>query len=172
MNPYADYGRKQLTEFMSQVHPDRQPGVATEYSNLAAGLLGDLLAARAGMSYEALLVQNIARPLAMTDTCLTLSDDQQQRLAPPHNADRMPDVNWEFDALAGAGAIRSTTKDMLIFLQANLDPPAGPLGKAIELAWQEHLPAKGDAFAMGLGWHIARDGETDGITVKPAATTP
>ena len=89
-----------------------------------------------------------------------MSDDQRKRLASPHNADRVPGRNWGFDALAGVGAIRSTTRDMLRFIQANLDPRASPLGKAIELAWKQHLPAKGQAFAMGLGWHIARDEQT------------
>jgi CubicO group peptidase (beta-lactamase class C family) len=150
-DPYADYDRKLLTEYMCQVRPKREPGVK-EYSNLGAGLLGDLLAAEAGKTYEELLVKNIAQPLAMSDTRLTLSDDQVRRLAPPHNADRAPDRSWEFDALAGAGAIRSTPEDMLRFIQANLDPPPSPLGKAIELAWKQHIPAKGQAFAMGLGW--------------------
>ena len=159
-DPYADYDRKQLTEFMCQVRPEREPGVKGEYSNLGAGLLGNLLATEAGMSYEDLLVKNIAQPLGMLNTHLTPSDDQARRLAPPHNADRVPDRNWGFDALAGAGAIRSTTEDMLRFIQANLDPPTDPLGKAIDLAWKQHFPAKGQAFAMGLGWHIARDGQT------------
>jgi CubicO group peptidase (beta-lactamase class C family) len=159
-NPYADYDRKLLTEFMSRVQPNRKPEVLGEYSNLAAGLLGDLMAAEASSSYEALLKQNIARPLEMTDTCLTLTAEQKSRLAPPHNADRMSDKNWDFDALAGAGAIRSTTDDMLRFIKANLDPPDGLQGKAIELAWKQHFPAKGEAFAMGLGWHVARDGQT------------
>ena len=49
---------------------------------------------------------------------------------------------------------------MLKFIQANLDPPDGKLGEAIELAWKQHVPARGSSFAMGLGWHIARDGST------------
>lgn len=159
-NPYADYDRKLLTEFMSKVKPQTEPGEPSGYSNLAVGLLGDLLSAEANTSYEALLKQNIAIPLEMTDTCLTLSAEQQGRLATPHNADRMLDKNWDFDSFAGAGGIRSTTKDMLRFIEANLDPPAGLPGQAMELAWKQHLPAKGDGFAMGLGWHIARDGAT------------
>lgn len=92
------YNRKLLTEFMCQVRPERKPGVKSEYSNLGAGLLGDLLAAEAGTSYEKLLVKDIAQPLSMSDTRLTLSGDQRRRLAPPHNADRVP--NWTF-AISG-----------------------------------------------------------------------
>ncbi len=159
-NPYADYDRKLLMEFMSQVQPKRKPGVAGEYSNFAAGLLGDLLAVEAGTSYEALLKKNLADPLELGDTCVTLTYDQIGRLAPPHNEGQQADKNWRFNALAGAGAIRSTTDDMLRFIEANLHPPENLLGEAIELAWKQHLPAKGKAFAMGLGWHIARDGQT------------
>jgi len=159
-NPYADYDRKLLLEFMSGVEPERKPGAKGEYSNLGAGLLGDLLAVEAGMNYGALLNQNLTGPLELGDTCLNLSYDQIDRLAPPHNENRTANKNWTFDALAGAGGIRSTVDDMLRFIEANLHPPEGVLGKAIELAWKQHLPSKDGAFAMGLGWHIARDGQT------------
>ena len=159
-NPYADYDRKLLTEFMSSVKPERKPGVRGEYSNLGAGLLGDLLAAEADMSYEALLKQNLADPLELSDTCLTLTDNQTGRLSPPHSEGRATGKNWGFDALTGAGGIRSTADDMLRFIAANLHPPESTVGEAIELAWKQHTPAKGKAFAMGLGWHIARDGKT------------
>ncbi len=159
-NPYADYDRKLLLAFMSGVEPERKPGAKGEYSNLGAGLLGDLLAVEAGMDYGTLLKQNLAGPLELGDTCLNLSYDQIDRLAPPHNGNRKADKNWTLDALAGAGGIRSTTDDMLRFIKANLHPPENVAGKAIELAWKQHLPSKDGAFAMGLGWHIARDGHT------------
>jgi len=159
-NPYADYNRKLLLEFMSSVEPERKPGAKGEYSNLAVGLLGDLLAVEAGSAYGVLLKQNLAGPLGLGDTCLKLSYDQIDRLAPPHNEGGAADKNWDFDALAGAGGIRSTTDDMLRFIEVNLHPPENMVGKAIDLAWKQHLPSKDGAFAMGLGWHIARDGQT------------
>ncbi len=160
MNPYVDYDRKLLVEFMDGVKPDRKPGVKGEYSNLAVGLLGDLLAVEAGMDYGAMLKQNLTGPLELDDTCLNLSYEQIDRLAPPHNVSKTANQSWDFDAIAGAGGIRSTPDDMLRFIEANLHPPENAVGKAIELAWKQHIPAKGKAFAMGLGWHIARDGQT------------
>jgi CubicO group peptidase (beta-lactamase class C family) len=63
--------------------------------------------------------------------------------------------------LAGAGAVRSTANDMLAFVRANLDPPKGELGQAIEMAWNIHQkPIAETDFAMGLGWHVARDCQT------------
>ncbi len=158
-NPYADYDRQRMFEFMVKVQPKRKPGEQFEYSNLAVGLLGQLLALQAELSYEDLLRQKILTPLEMNDSGVTLND-QQGRLAPPHDADRVADKNWDLNSFAGAGGIRSTTSDMLKFIKAQLHPPQDQLGQAIELAWQQHLPSKGDAFAIGLGWHIAHDGQT------------
>ncbi len=159
-DPYADYDRERLVAFLKGVKPARAPGVSGEYSNVAVGLLGELLAIKAEQDYGTLLGQVITGPLQMDDTGVELNPSQTDRLAPPHNANRDADSNWHFSAMTGAGAIRSTTSDMMRFIRANLDPPKDDLGKALNLAWQQHVPAKGEAFAMGLGWHIARDGQT------------
>jgi len=128
--------------------------------------LGDLLAAKAGVEYESLLRDRILNPLGMPDTFISLKDSTESRLAPPTKPvlipapSLTPDQSWDFDALAGAGAIRSSAKDMVQFIRANLNPPDGEVGETIELAWRESLPAGKDHRAMGLGWMIAGDGST------------
>ena len=159
-NPFDGYSRAMLTEYMLSVKPERKPGEGYEYSNLAVGLLGDLLSRQAEVSYESLLKDKLTGPLKMSDTTITLTPEQLTRFAPPHNSALLPDKSWDFDALAGCGAIRSNVNDMLLFAEASLHPPEGPLGKAIELAWKQHKPAKYGNHAMGLGWMIARDGST------------
>ncbi len=159
-NPYADYRREQLTAFMANVKPANKPNEATLYSNVGFGLLGDLLSAKSGTSYEQVLKQTVSGPLHMRDTTITLDEGQRRRVAPPHNLALQRENMWEFDALVGAGGIRSTVPDMLKFIKANLQPPDTELGKAIDLAWQQHVAPRGGQFAMGLGWHIARDGST------------
>lgn len=160
-DPYADYSVELLHQFLNDHQLARAPGKASEYSNLGMGLLGHLLARRAELTYEQLLRERIAMPLEMHDTTITLTDDQKRRLASPHLADGTAAANWHLPTLAGAGAIRSTTNDLLRFVQANLHPPDDALGKAIELAWKIHQPPLTDAnFAMGLGWHVARDKST------------
>ena len=106
-NPYADYFVEQLYEFLSTYELTRDIGSQYEYSNLGAGLLGDLLSRQAGISYEALLKRKLTGPLNMPDTGITLSSEQINRFAPPHNAAMMPDTSWDFDSLAGCGAIRT-----------------------------------------------------------------
>ncbi|UUO07790.1 serine hydrolase [Blastopirellula sp. J2-11] len=160
-NPYADYTDQRLAEFLAGHQPNKQPGASMEYSNLGAGLLGTLLAFERKTNYESLLQERIATPLKLVDTGITLNAEQQKRLASPHIAGGTPGHTWDFDALAGAGAIRSDVDDLLKFAQAQLDPPAGKLGAAIDVAWRvQQKPLDKNDFAMGLGWHVARDGST------------
>ncbi|NNE01420.1 MAG: serine hydrolase [Pirellulaceae bacterium] len=159
-DPYVDYDRKLLIEFLSGVKTTREVNLKTEYSNLGMGSLGDLLSIKADVSYEKLLESVIAGPLKMSDTTISLSEEQAARFAPPHNAARTAESPWNFDALAGAGGIRSTVSDMNRFMQAMIDPPDSELGRAIDLAWKQHAPSRDGYFAIGLGWHIARDGST------------
>jgi serine-type D-Ala-D-Ala carboxypeptidase/endopeptidase len=160
-NPYAAYSPDRLHTFLNGHQLRRAPGVASEYSNLAMGLLGYLLALRSAMDFDQLVAERIAQPLGMTSTAVALNPSMRERLAPPHRADGSPDANWDLSTLAGAGGLRSTVDDMLRLLAAHLEPPEGTLAKAIELAWQlQPEPTEKPAAAMGLGWHLARDGHT------------
>src|SRR3954462_12153798 len=76
-NPYADYTEKQLYAFLQKWEPARAPGDSYEYSNLGMGLLGHLLARKAGKSYEALLTERVLKPAAMNDTSITLTPGQK-----------------------------------------------------------------------------------------------
>ena len=75
-----------MFEFLGK-HELRRPPGEYEYSNLGMGLLGHVLATKAGKSYEQLVVERICDPLKMNDTRITLSDDQRKRLAPPYDAE-------------------------------------------------------------------------------------
>lgn len=159
-NPYADYDRSMMMAFLKAIKPIRKPGDKAEYSNLAVGLLGQILAIEADDSYQNLLKKNLTEPLGMNQTIVELSDEQKSHLAPPHDGDLRRAKNWDLNAFVGAGGIRSNTSDMQTFITAQLSPPDNQIGKAIELAWREQIPSEKGAFAMGLGWHIAKDGET------------
>lgn len=154
-NPYADYTVRQLYDFLSGYTLPRDVGATYEYSNLGLGLLGHALALKAGMSYEELVRRRILVPLGMRETAITLTPALRARLAPGHDAGGEPVPNWDLPTLAGAGALRSTARDMLIFLAANIDSTKAPLSRALR---QAHTPRRG---IVGLGWHIVS---------RPAAT--
>ncbi|CAN0573748.1 unnamed protein product, partial [Laminaria digitata] len=172
LNPYADYDTSSLYAFLNGYTLPRVPGASFEYSNLAVGLLGHALTLRAGApSLEALYAARIIAPLGLEDTSITLRTEQTSRLAPPYDADGAPSKNWDLGALAGAGALRSTTADMLTLGEAYLDQPA-PLANAMALATAPRRVA-GPGSQIGLGWFVAEvngdvarlhDGGTGGYT--------
>jgi serine-type D-Ala-D-Ala carboxypeptidase/endopeptidase len=151
LNPYADYTVAQLYEFLGGHQLRRDPGTQFEYSNLGVGLLGHVLALRAGMSYEDLVRQRILQPLGMEHTGITLTPVMRARMVAGHNlaGDTVP--LWDLPTLAGAGALRSSMADMLRFAQAAVRPD-GPLQEAFSMSLQPRTPAGSLQAMIGLGW--------------------
>lgn len=158
-NPYADYGVEQLYTFLSSYTPERAPGAAFEYSNLGMGLLGHVLARRAGKPYEALVTERILEPLGMSDTRIALDAALQARLATGHNAGLEPVPGWDLDVLAGAGAWRSTMSDMMRFAAAAAAPPPNALGEALKMAMEPRAEAGAPGVRIGLAWHVIERGD-------------
>lgn len=156
-NPYADYTAQQLYQFLSAYQLTRDIGTQFEYSNLGGGLLGFALARRAGMDYEALVRSRITGPLGMKSTGITLTQEMKARLAVGHNAELKALPNWDFEALAGCGALRSSVIDMLTFLAANLGYVKSPLAPAmasmLAVRRTTGAPSLGE---IGLGWLIVK----------------
>ena len=148
-----------LYRFLSGYTLPRDPGSEYEYSNLGAGLLGHLLAYRAGTDYESLVRSRITQPLGMPDTGITLSSSMKQRMATGHNAMLAPVANSDLPTpLAGAGALRSSANDVLTFLEAFLGRyKESPLAPAMKAMLEVRRPA--GQTEMGLGWFL---NSTDG----------
>ena len=159
--PYADYHVADLMSYMRKHGVANPTRAASSFGGLGFGLLGVALSERAGTSYDALLRDEIAGPLGLTDTTVTLSAEQQQRMIGGHNQFHQPTDAWNADALAGAISIRSTAADMLVYLEASLHPEkvktvdglpgSATLMPALRLSLQpqsEVVPG----MRMALGW--------------------
>jgi D-alanyl-D-alanine-carboxypeptidase/D-alanyl-D-alanine-endopeptidase len=162
-NPYEHYRAQDLHAYLRAARPRHRPGVTSAYSNLGVGLLGHLLAGKDGRPFETLVRESIARPLGMADTSIRLSDPRRHRLVRGHAPDGRAVPGWDFDVLAPAGALHSTADDLLTFLGANLDPPDGPLGRALRRAQEAHF-GRGSGSRQGLGWQI-EDDVTTSLTI-------
>lgn len=160
-NPYADYSVAQLYDFLAGYELTREIGEKYEYSNLGAGLLGHLLARRAGVDYETLVRNRILRPLGMKSTMVTLSPTLAKRLATGHDQDRSPTKSWDFLALAGAGAFRSTANDLLTFLAAQMGVTKTPLAPAMTSMLAARRKTHTAGMDVALGWHIVSSGGRD-----------
>jgi CubicO group peptidase (beta-lactamase class C family) len=158
-NPYADYSEKQLYDFLSSYALTRDIGSKYEYSNYAAGLLGHALATKKGSSFEQQVIDVIANPLDLNDTRITLTPAMKKNLAAGYTSG-IEVANWGFNALAGAGAIRSTVADMAKFVSANMGIIKSKLYPALQLSHKNTI-TDGSAPKVGLGWHIEGAGESE-----------
>jgi D-alanyl-D-alanine-carboxypeptidase/D-alanyl-D-alanine-endopeptidase len=144
---------EQMYDFLSHYELTRDPGAKYEYSNLGVGLLGNVLAIRAGTDYETLLHTRITGPLHMDHTAIEFTPEQKENLAVGHDDNLRKAPYLPNQALIGAGMIRSTANDMLIFLAANMGLIQTPLEPAIKKMLSVHKDASPGA-EIALGWHI------------------
>lgn len=160
-NPYADYSVEQMYAFLSGYALTREIGAKYEYSNYGVGLLGHILALRAGTDYETLARTRIAQPLKMESTRIQFTPEMQARLAKGHNATLKPVATWDLPTLAGAGALRSTVNDLLKFVTANLGLNKSPLWAAMQRTHQPQHDTGTPDLEVGLGWHILKKFDTE-----------
>jgi CubicO group peptidase (beta-lactamase class C family) len=154
-DPYAGYDVRRLYAFLAGYALPRTPGERALYSNLGAGLLGHALTRRAGVpSWGTLVERRITRPLGMHETYVEVPAALRARLAIGHDQTMVAVPAWHLDALAGAGALRSTAADMLVYLAAMVDTVRGPLRPAMALARTPRADF-GPGSRIALGWMVS-----------------
>jgi len=131
-NPFADYDRVALHEFIVS-HGTAKPANAKYfYSSFGIGLLGYALAQRMGVPYAEVIRTEITGPLRMNDTVFILSAEQKLRLIQGHGAalDQVDAGFRDGGIFAGAVGAKSTANDLLTYLDANLHPEGYAIGAA------------------------------------------
>ena len=156
-NTYPCFGETELIEWMARYRPSRRPRTnRSSYSNLGVGLLGFILGRIAGSTYEAALKQEILDPLDLKDTRIALDENQLSRFATPHRGNGKEAPPWNFEALAGAGALRSTAHDLVKFGRAIIAATegAGPLHEPIVKTLEIQIAGRRRYEpSVCLGWH-------------------
>jgi CubicO group peptidase (beta-lactamase class C family) len=156
--PYEGYNKEQLWEFISKAKPKFEPGTSFEYSNLAVGLLGTLVADNAGESYEDLVIERVFEPLGIEDIQITLDEDDLDRLA-PGSAGGRPSPRWNsMGVLDPAGMWIASAPSLLKFAIENLNEGEGAIYESLEAARE---PMQDSGFGkVCFGWMLALDGST------------
>lgn len=152
VDPYRHYGKDSLYRFLQTYQPTSLPGTRFSYSNFGAGVLGCILAQKAKMSFEQLIVAKICHPLQMKDTRIELTPKDSVRFAQGYNESGEPTAPWNLASLQGSGAIRSTLNDMIRYTQAQLGQLHTSLDKAILLTHQ--ITFRSSDNTMALGWRV------------------
>ncbi|HLB48241.1 MAG TPA: serine hydrolase [Anaerolineales bacterium] len=153
--PFANYTVDELNAFLAGYQLTHDPGTKFEYSSLGAGLLGHVIALKAGSDYESLVVDRICRPLRMDSTRITLTPELKARFATGHNQFGEAVPSWERQTQLGGSALRSTANDMLKFVSANLGFTPSSLTPIME---KTHTLRLDQTLGMdlGLAWIITR----------------
>jgi D-alanyl-D-alanine-carboxypeptidase/D-alanyl-D-alanine-endopeptidase len=156
-DPYAAYNRIMLVAAL-RTDGRGAKGGEMAYSNFGAAVLGEALAAAWGTSYADALRTHVLGPLGMNATSLGLRGlAPPENLAPAHaGGARVP--NWTFEAFAPAGALRSSARDMALFLSGCLLPAGSPLRESMAAVVRpEH--ASNDGGQIGMGWFLTGDAD-------------
>lgn len=158
-DPYSSYDRAMLVEALRQDGRTAPAGGAMAYSNFGAAVEGEALAAAWGTSYADALREHVLAPLGLKVTTLGMAGSPPPAdLAPGQVGDRQ-EPNWTFQAFAPAGALRSSTRDMAVFLRACLGGDKTSLRPAIDATLQLQHTADEVGGHIGLGWLLTDDAD-------------
>ncbi len=149
-DPYANYSRRDLEAYVKALNGRSLPRGKFRYSNLAVGILGNVLAARENTDYAGLITQRVSKPLGMSRTYLNIPQSEQAFIAQPHSKSRRPTPLWTMTPIPGAGALRSSMQDMLQFASGALTNTP-PLTASI---FQPLAQAARPSQSVGIGWML------------------
>lgn len=150
-DPYAGYTTADLMAFLADWKAEVPRDSRWEYSNLGFGLLGHALALQAGQPFATLLRARVLAPLQLDEIQLALTGQPMPRLLQGHDAKRQPVPRWQFDAIAGAGALVGSTRSLARYAQAAAGLIDTPLKPAFDLALTPRAAGPG-ASRIGLAW--------------------
>ncbi len=158
-NPFVDYTEKALGQFLGKYELKAGPGKSFKPSRVGYGLLGIALEKQTGETFEELVQTRICSPLEMKNTSISLNEVQRYNLARGHQGEtQMP--HWDMMLFAGSGGLRSDTKDMLRFVEANLGLTDNPLSPAMNLSHKIALASDDSDLAVATGWVVLKREET------------
>ncbi|WP_187431831.1 serine hydrolase [Roseobacter fucihabitans] len=159
-DPYATFSRGDLFAWFNRHKGSKRPRrMRHAYSNLGYGLLGEALAISEGKPFQELLTEMVIAPLGLVDTSSHLTVSQQARFMQPFNTRDKAVTPWTFQAIAGAGCLRSTARDLGRFSNAVIGAlvnPVTPLDRAICQSVKPELclgpRGATEPVAQCLGW--------------------
>lgn len=152
MQPYEFYNKEHLYSYLKTINKINTGKYA--YSNLGFGVLATIEEEVSGMRFGMLLDINIFQPLQMKNTYVDVKNN---------NADSAtgyfygkPAAYWKFGSMAGAGAIKSTTADLLKYLEAHIENSNKHFSTAVARITQPIKPITTN-MQICYGWHTLDD---------------
>lgn len=174
INPYAAYTNEHIYDYLTNYCTlSFEPGTRYYYSNIGVGLLGHILGIVNGCPYREMVANKVFNTLGMNNSFVSVTDNNNDNIALGYTANfevmRYFEAN---DVFQGAGFIKSSLKDMIIYLKVNMGMIETPIYEAIALTHQirfdvgivtyDDRPNEVYNLEIGLGWHRHRT--SNGLT--------
>ncbi len=159
-NEFKDFTVEKYFTKLQGLKLEYVPGTKYIHSDFGIALLGNAMSKISGLSYEELLIQELLKPLGMKNTRLTFSQNTELPIVPGHNRKGKQVAPWNFDAMAPAGGLKTSMNDLLIFVNANLNPPNKDLENAFAEVQQNKVDLifgkNGRPTSIGYGWYTSK----------------
>jgi serine-type D-Ala-D-Ala carboxypeptidase/endopeptidase len=127
------YPSEHMRRYLASVQLTRDPGAAYEYSDVGTALLGDVLARRAGISFEQLVRSRIIEPLGLSHTLTHASPALVAQMPVEYDSGLQPrgrgGLKYD-DTWIPSFGLYSTVDDMLTLLETQLGYRSNPLAAA------------------------------------------
>ncbi|MEH6590740.1 MAG: serine hydrolase domain-containing protein [Halioglobus sp.] len=154
---YANYSVERAYEALSDASLSFDTGSDIQYSSFGVGLLAHILTLQSGQTWEELLSERVTDILAMPSTSSVLSPQIESRLAQGYSFPMTTDAHVHM-VFPTAGSVKSTAKDMLRYLAANMELYDSTLSKTMRSTHKVQFEKGAVPGAkQGLGWWVMED---------------
>lgn len=149
MDPVEAYTKEDLYDFLLHYRGGMEPGSDYQYSELGYSLIGVILTEISGLSFEELLIEKFGAPLGLENTGSIPYADQDYALS--HTLSGQDILPGTYDAWAGTLGIKSSLRDMLVYMRAHFVLAESPVEQAMARTrmFTYYIPPDID---LGLSW--------------------
>jgi CubicO group peptidase (beta-lactamase class C family) len=147
LSALQQYDSTDLYDYLKTYELTYKPGTLYMYSNTGFGLAGVILERLSKKSYEDNLIEHLCEPLSLSNTRITINDNDIFSKGYDAEWNEMPYLN-NINALKGSVSVRSTSKDLITYGKSQLDIDDSALERAMNIC-------HGISFSnpkVGLDW--------------------
>jgi len=146
--PFKDFDRARFEHYLRrQMDLAFTPGTRYSYSNMGMSTAAYILCLRTGKSYETLLQEGIFTPLGMRSSSTEL-DRVRNHVVRGVEKEGKAAPNWDMNALAPSGGIKTSAEDFARFVRAQFEPDSA-------IAMTQRPTFKIDSgYFVAMGWHV------------------
>jgi len=156
-NPYAYYTKVDFFEFYQNYNIKPSKKKSYQYSNVSYALLQQAIENVSEQNYEILLNEKILAPIGMSHTAVNLSEEQHSALAGGYTLIGKATDAWDYQSFEASSGLKSSTKDLLAFLNVQLGQSEMALAKSFEAMHEELYKTDiDDRTYIAKGWHTIK----------------